>query len=167
MAASVTMIIPAVLRYDLRATDSGWQISRLRAYWELPAMIAQFLARGARSLPASMQLSSALLRNQRLGGTAGFLAAVRGPRRRGKRLVQDMLRASGAGKGVAGRGKVIGAGQFVAHPSPRRPGRGCCSPRSAVTGAGSRGTACSRTPEQTAPAGSSPDPDSYSGLLSR
>ncbi|HME49809.1 hypothetical protein [Mycobacterium sp.] len=114
MAASVTMMIPAVLRYDLRATDSGWQISRLRAYWELPAMIAQFLARGARSLPASMQLSSALLRNQRLGGTAGFLAAVRGPRRRGKRLVQDMLRASGAGKGVAGRGKVIGAGQFVA-----------------------------------------------------
>src|SRR5271166_6521649 len=92
MAASVTMMIPAVLRYDLRATDSGWQISRLRAYWELPAMIAQFLARGARSLPASMQLSSALLRNQRLGGTAGFLAAVRGPRRRGKRLVQDMLR---------------------------------------------------------------------------
>jgi Nuclear transport factor 2 (NTF2) domain len=114
MTESVTMMIPAVLRYDVRADDGGWQITRLRAYWELPAMISQFLAHGVRSVPASLQLSSALLRNQRSAGTVGFLAGLAGPRGRGKRLVHDMLAASAAGGGVTGRGKVIAAGRSVA-----------------------------------------------------
>ena len=43
MGSAVTMYIPAFLRYDLREVDGEWKIARLRAYWELPAMMLQFL----------------------------------------------------------------------------------------------------------------------------
>ncbi|MBV9092171.1 MAG: nuclear transport factor 2 family protein [Mycobacteriaceae bacterium] len=120
MGSSVTVMIPAVLRYDLRSTDDGWRIARLRAYWELPTMIRQFLGHGAVSLPASLQLSSALLRNQGLGGTAGFLQGLPGPRRRAKRRVRELLNALG----VAGRGKLIAVAHSVAAPvtTPTGPG---------------------------------------------
>jgi hypothetical protein len=124
MASSVTMMIPAILRYDLRATDRGWRITRLRAYWELPKMMRQFLGNRARSLPASVQLSSALLGNQGLSGTIGFLAGFVGRGRRGKRLVDDMLSASTAAEGIAGGGKLLGAGRWVAASVSTPTGRG-------------------------------------------
>ena len=43
MGPSVTMFIPAFVRYDLREANGEWQIAQLRAYWELPAMMLQFL----------------------------------------------------------------------------------------------------------------------------
>lgn len=46
MGAAVTMYIPAFLRYDLREANGEWLIGELRAYWELPAMMAQFLRTG-------------------------------------------------------------------------------------------------------------------------
>ena len=91
MGSSVRMMIPIFMRYDLRASENTWQVARLRAYWELPTMVRQFLGNGVKSLPASLQLSAALLRNQGLVGTTGFLSGFRGVGKRGKRLVEDAL----------------------------------------------------------------------------
>lgn len=91
MGTSVTMHIPAILHYDLRDIGDQWKLVRLRAYWELPAMMRQFLGNGARALPAGAQLSKSLLRNQGLAGTAGFTAGFRRPSARAKKLVHTFL----------------------------------------------------------------------------
>lgn len=91
MGADVRLMVPTFVRYDLRAGETGWQIARLRAYWELPMMIAQFLRKGRKSLPVSLQLSAALVRNQGLAGTATYLSGLRGVGKRGKRLVEKAL----------------------------------------------------------------------------
>ncbi|HET9877388.1 MAG TPA: ketosteroid isomerase family protein [Mycobacterium sp.] len=93
MGTAVTMHIPAFLRYDLRPIDDEWKFARLRAYWELPTMMWQFLRNGPRALPAGMQLSRALLRNQRFPGTAGFAAGFRRPGSRHKEAVNAFVSA--------------------------------------------------------------------------
>jgi transport factor 2 (NTF2)-like protein len=100
MASGLTMNIPAYLRYDLRATDSGWAIAVLRAYWELPAMVLQMLGQGAKSVPTSVQLAGGLLRHQGLSGTTGFLSGFRGVGKREKRHVETFLTAAAAGDQV-------------------------------------------------------------------
>lgn len=97
MGSAVTMTIPAVLRYDLRMVDGDWKIAMLQAYWELPAMVLQFLGNGASALPAGVQLSQGLLRNQRLRGTAGFVAGFRRVGSRQKTLVETFVNAVGRG----------------------------------------------------------------------
>jgi len=97
MGSTVTMTIPAVLRYDLRQVDGEWKIALLRAYWELPAMVLQFLGNGVSALPAGVQLSQALIRNQRLRGTGGFLAGFRRVGSRQKTLVDTFVNAVGRG----------------------------------------------------------------------
>ncbi|MCV7425529.1 ketosteroid isomerase family protein [Mycobacterium montefiorense] len=97
MGSAVTMYIPAFLRYDLREANGQWQIDRLRAYWELPAMMLQFLRTGSGAMSPGVALSRALLGNQGLSGTAGFLSGFRRPGARHKRLVQTFL-------GVVSRG---------------------------------------------------------------
>jgi len=97
MGPAVTMMIPAVLRYDLRQADDEWKIAALRAYWELPAMMLQFLGNGVSALPAGIQLSRGLIRNQRLRGTAGFVAAFRRVGARQKTLVDRFVNAVGRG----------------------------------------------------------------------
>lgn len=72
MGSAVTVFIPAFLRYDLRPVTGEWQIAALRAYWELPAMMLQFLRTGSGATRPALQLSRALLGNQGLGGTAGI-----------------------------------------------------------------------------------------------
>lgn len=105
--SSVTMTIPAFLRYDLRAVDDGeWKIATLRAYWDLPAMMLAFLRNGARAAPATVQLSSGLLRNQRLLGTAGFAAGFRRPGSRPRRLLGTFL-------GAVGRADKTGAARTL------------------------------------------------------
>jgi hypothetical protein len=100
MGSAVTMTIPAFLRYDLREVNGEWKIAWLRAFWELPSMLLQFLRNGASAVPATVQLSQALIRNQRLRGTAGFAAGFRrvGPRQ--KNLVETFVNAVGAGDGL-------------------------------------------------------------------
>lgn len=93
MGPAVTMRIPAILRYDLRAAGGEWELVRLRAYWELPAMMRQFLGNGSRALPAGLQLSKSLLRNQGLAGTAGFTAGFRRPGTGKQQLVRGFLTA--------------------------------------------------------------------------
>jgi hypothetical protein len=125
MSADLRLMIPAFIRYDLRESESDWQIERLRAYWELPAMVAQFLGSGAKSLPAALRLSAALMRNQRLGGTAGFLSGFRSPARRGKRIVEQALADGrlGDARNTAWH-KVIGAGDTVVASVTAPEGRG-------------------------------------------
>jgi hypothetical protein len=114
MSPSVRMMIPAILRYDLRAAESGWQIERLRAYWELPVQIGQFVRHGLASVPVSLHLASALLRNQRLSGTLGFVSGLRRPGGRGKQLVERTWNCD----------KVIAAGNTVAASMTTLSGRG-------------------------------------------
>jgi hypothetical protein len=93
MGPAVTMYIPAFLRYDLREANGHWQIAELRAYWELPAMMLQFLRNGSRAALPALQLSRGLLANQGLRGTAGFMAGFRRVGARQKRLAEAFLGA--------------------------------------------------------------------------
>lgn len=97
MGPAVTMHIPAFLRYDLREVDGQWKIAALRAYWELPSMMLQFLRNGLPAVPAGIQLSQALLGNQRLRGTIGFATGFRRAAARHKRLVDSFLDAVASG----------------------------------------------------------------------
>jgi hypothetical protein len=93
MGPSVTMYIPAFLRYDLREAHGEWRIAVLRAYWELPAMLLQFLRSGSGAISPALQLSRNLLGNQGLKGTAGFVAGFRRAGARHKELVEKFLHA--------------------------------------------------------------------------
>ena len=94
MGSAVTMFIPAFLRYDLREAHGEWQIAELRAYWELPAMMWQFLRTGSTALSPALQLSRSLLTNQRMRGTAGFMSGFRRVGARHKKLVRGIPEGS-------------------------------------------------------------------------
>jgi hypothetical protein len=113
MLGSVVLVVPTFIRYDLRNGESGWQISSLRACWDLPAMVAQLLRHGAKAIPASLQLSAGLIRNQRIVGAAGFISGFRGVGRRGKKVVADAL-AAGQLRDVQLGQKIIASGSTVA-----------------------------------------------------
>jgi hypothetical protein len=105
------LFVPAFVRYDLREGENGWQVARLRAYWELAA---------------SLQLSGALLRNQGLPGIARYVSGLTGPARRGKRLIEGAL-ADGRLTDVLPEckwSKVIAAGSTVAASITTPSGRG-------------------------------------------
>jgi hypothetical protein len=110
MAASLTMTIPAFLRYDL---DDSLNIARLQAFWELPAMVWQFARNGFGAVPAGLQLSRALLRNQGLSGTAGFLTGFGGATSRGKRHLAGLLDDACAGDQVAVKRRLADAVQLT------------------------------------------------------
>lgn len=93
MGPKVTMHIPAFLRYDLTEVDGGWKVAALRAYWDLPAMMGQFLRNGISAVPATLQLSKGLLGNQGLSGTMGFAAGFRRVRSRHTALLGEFLSA--------------------------------------------------------------------------
>lgn len=106
MGPTVIMRIPTFIRYDLREVDGQWRVSALRAYWELPAMVGQFLRNGLAALPAALQLSKSLLRNQRVRGTLGFAAGFRRAGYRDKKLVDAFLGAIARGDTAAAVGKL-------------------------------------------------------------
>lgn len=101
MGSAVTMTIPAFLRYDLREFNGDWKIVQLRAYWELPSMMWEFLRNGVSAVPAAIQLSQGLIRNQRIRGTAGFAAGFRRVGSRGKDVVTAFVDAVGRGDELA------------------------------------------------------------------
>jgi hypothetical protein len=93
MGSAVTMYIPAFLRYDLREVNGDWRIGELRAYWELPAMMLQFLRTGPGAVSPALALSKGLFAHQGLRGTAGFMAGFRRVGARHKKLVETFLDA--------------------------------------------------------------------------
>lgn len=104
MSASVVMRIPAVLRYDVDRDAEA--ITRLRAHWELPAMVAQFAGSGLAAAPVAVALTRALLGNQRIAGTVGFASGFAGVGNRGKRRLTDLLTAAAGGDEMAVRRAV-------------------------------------------------------------
>jgi hypothetical protein len=52
MASTVTLRVPVVIRYDLQDDAGELKIAALSAFWELPAMVGQFLRVGIRAVPA-------------------------------------------------------------------------------------------------------------------
>ncbi|HEU0190181.1 MAG TPA: ketosteroid isomerase family protein [Mycobacterium sp.] len=97
MGPAVVMHIPAILRYDLRRDGDDWKLTRLRAYWELPAMVWQFARHGRHAVPAAAQLTRALLGNQGASGTAGFATGFRRAGSRQKNMVDVFVGALARG----------------------------------------------------------------------
>ncbi|MGE2727121.1 nuclear transport factor 2 family protein [Mycolicibacterium pulveris] len=119
MGSGVTMRIPAYLRYDVADDLGELKIAALYAFWELPAMVAQFLGSGPRAVAPGLQLSKGLLLNQGLIGALGFLSGFRGPGHQGKRRFGEFLSDARAGDEVAlrrrlGKGARITFGDDVA-----------------------------------------------------
>jgi len=106
MSAAVVLRIPAYLRYDVTGAGDQLKIARLQAHWELPGMVTQFARSGPAAVPAGLALTRALLGNQRVGGTAGFLSGFRGVGSRGKRQFIELLEAACGGDEVAVRRRV-------------------------------------------------------------
>ncbi len=102
MSSELTMRIPAYVRYDVQHDIDGLKIAALYAFWELPAMVGQFVRGGLRSVPAGLLLSKGLVTNQGLLGTLGFLSGFRG----------------------AGRGRQAALFRFPERRAGRRRGRG-------------------------------------------
>ena len=105
MGASVRMLIPAYLRYDL---DDDLKIVALQAFWELPAMVWQFARTGSGAVSAGVGLSRALLHNQGWRGTTGFLSGLRGVGGRGKRHFARFLDDACAGDVLAVKRRLVG-----------------------------------------------------------
>lgn len=115
MGPTVVMEIPAVLRYDMTNDAAGdWLIDRLRAYWELPAMMMRFLSNGPAAAPHALHLTRALMRHQGLRGTAGFASGFRGARDRGKRTLRAFLEAASAGDEL-GAWRCLAPGATITH----------------------------------------------------
>ena len=103
MASTLTLMVPVYIRYDLKDDAGELKIAALSAFWELPAMVGQFLRGGVRALPAGLQLSRLLLRNQGFVGALGFLGGFRGFGSGAKGVVARFLDAACAGDAVGMR----------------------------------------------------------------
>jgi hypothetical protein len=108
MASTLTMRVPVYIRYDLTEDAGELKIAVLSAFWELPAMVGQFLRGGIGAVPAGLQLSKLLLRNQGLVGTLGFLGGFRGFGSGAKGAVARFLDAACAGDEVGMRRRLAG-----------------------------------------------------------
>lgn len=109
---SVTLRVPIYIRYDIDEAGGNPKISALSAFWELPAMLGQFLRGGAGGVPAGLQLMRLLLVNQGVVGTLGFLGALRSSAAPGKRGLREFLVDALAGDEVAVR-RRLGKGARV------------------------------------------------------
>jgi hypothetical protein len=108
MATKLTLRVPAYIRYDLQGEAGEMKIAALSAFWELPAMVGQFLRGGIRAVPAGLQLSQLLLANQGLAGTLGFLGGFSGMGSGGKGLFARFLDDACGGDEVGMRRRLAG-----------------------------------------------------------
>jgi hypothetical protein len=108
MASTLALRVPVYIRYDLTDEGGELKIAALSAYWELPAMVGQFLRGGVRAVPAGLQLSNLLLRNQGLVGALGFLSGFRGFGSGAKGVAARFLDAACAGDEVGMRRRLAG-----------------------------------------------------------
>jgi hypothetical protein len=108
LASTVTLRVPAYIRFDLQDDAGELKIAALSAFWELPAMVGQFLRVGIRAVPAVLQLSRLLLTNQGAVGTLGFLGGFRGIGTGSKGVVARFLDAACAGDEVGMRRRLVG-----------------------------------------------------------
>jgi hypothetical protein len=97
MARAVTLAIPAILCYELRETDDGLKISRLQTYSERPTTMLQFARHGVTAVSPGVKLVRALVANQGVTGTAGFVKSFRRPGPPARALVADLFTALSTG----------------------------------------------------------------------
>lgn len=108
MASELDLRVPVYIRYDLQDEAGEMKIAALSAFWELPAMVGQFLRGGIRAVPAGMQLSQLLLANQGLAGTLGFLRGFNGMGSGRKGLFARFLDDASGGDEVGMRRRLAG-----------------------------------------------------------
>lgn len=93
MARAVTLTIPTILCYYLRETDNGLKISRLQTYSDRPATMLQFARHGVTAVRPGLKLVRALLANQGVTGTVGFLQSFSRTGPPARALVADLFTA--------------------------------------------------------------------------
>jgi hypothetical protein len=108
LSGSRRMTIPAVLRYDLNLSQELPRIAALRAYWELPTMMMQFLRLGLAAAPAGATLAGGLLRHQKLTGAWGFAKTSRGAGGQGKAVATRFTGHLASGETRAGEDLLRG-----------------------------------------------------------
>jgi hypothetical protein len=118
MGSAVQMAIPAFLRYSIRESGGDLKVAELQAYWELPPMIVQFGSYGLRAAPPGLALGRALLANQGLGGTAGFLRGLRRVGGHARRALDELLVALSGGDEITTRRLLGGATVTLGDASP-------------------------------------------------
>ncbi len=116
MSTGVTLRVPMHLRYDLEQVGGDWRIARLYAHWELPVMVGQLLAAGARGLGAGAKLTPQLLGSQGIGGALGFARGFVRVGAAGKRAATGLLLAAGRGD-VAGVRAILSPDAVVRWPA--------------------------------------------------
>ena len=105
--------MPVYIRYDLQEGGGGLKIAALSAFWELPAMVGQFLRGGVGGLPAGLASVERVCSSTRASsGSAGYLGGLRGTGTQGKRRFQEFLDDARAGDEVAVR-RWLGKGAHV------------------------------------------------------
>lgn len=100
---SIALRVPIYIRYDIEEDRGELKIAALSAFWELPAMVGEFLRGGIGGVPAGLQLSRLLLMNQGVLGTLGFLGGFRGTGAAGKKRLRQFLSDAHSGDEVAVR----------------------------------------------------------------
>lgn len=118
MTSALTMRVPTFIRYDLRTESDELKIGALSAYWELPAMMAQFARGGVGAVPAGVSLGRAMFTNQGLTGTLGFLGGFRGLGSGGKAVFARFLDNACAGDEVGMRRVVSDTPVMVGDTDP-------------------------------------------------
>jgi hypothetical protein len=129
MASTLTLRVPVFIRYDLEDEAGELKIAALWAFWELPAMVAQYLRGGIRAVPAGVRLSRLLMRPvwSELGLSADcavWAAVLGGCRRFLTQRAQGTRSACGDGlrKGphLGGDGLQMSAADLLRHLSGAR-----------------------------------------------
>jgi SnoaL-like domain len=108
MASALSLRVPVYTRYDLQDDVGELKIAALSAFWELPAMVGQFLRGGVQAVPAGLALSRLLLTNQGMAGTLGYLRGFGGVGGGGKRLFARFLDDACGGDEVGMRRRLAG-----------------------------------------------------------
>jgi hypothetical protein len=108
MASALSLRVPVYIRYDLQDDVGELKIAALSAFWELPAMVGQFLRGGVQAVPAGLALSRLLLTNQGMAGTLGYLRGFGGVGGGGKRLFARFLDDACGGDEVGMRRRLAG-----------------------------------------------------------
>jgi hypothetical protein len=114
----VVLRVPIYIRYEVREDGGELKIAALRAFWELPTMVVQFLRGGIGGVRPGLQLARLLIVNQGLAGTLGFLRGFRGAGRRGKRAFGQFLVDAQFGDEVAVRRRLAKGAQITDGDGP-------------------------------------------------
>lgn len=78
----VQLHVPVYIRYDVREGGDGLKIAALSAFWELPAMVGQFMRAGFGGLPAGLVTGEGTAREPGRRRSPRLPGGLRGPVRR-------------------------------------------------------------------------------------